>query len=157
MQQQYVMKLSNLARASTTTLLADPDLSMAVDAGTDYWVTGYLFYNGASQASGAGDLKINFNAPLGATFDWISDALGSASLDANLGVDVVSRTAQDLGSTPAPGTIGSGIPLVALIKGILRVGGTSGNLTLLWAQLLSSSTATTIFHSSMLVARRLTT
>lgn len=156
MQQQYVMKLSNLARASTTTLTADPNLSMAVVAGTDYWVTAYLFYNGPTQATATGNIKLNFDAPAGSTFDWVSDGLGGATVDANAGIDIVSRTLQSLGSTPAPGTIGTSTPLTVLVKGLLRVGPTSGNFFLQWAQEISSATAVTLFHSSMVVARRLT-
>lgn len=151
MQQIHVVKPSDESRNTTTTLTADTHLFVPVLANTDYWVWCLIFYTGPSTN---GDLKIKFTGPSGVSFDWISDAIGSAATST---ISTVSRNAQSIaaGGTPSAGTI-TGSNGTCLVKGLLRVGSTAGNLTLTWAQLASSATDVTVFANSILIARRLT-
>jgi hypothetical protein len=157
MQQEFKRKTSTDSVASSTVLTNDAHLFFTTVINTDYFVTAHIYYDGATQASAAGDLKMGWTAPAGATFDWVSDSLGSGTLDASAGIDTVSRTHQTLAGNPSPGTNGTGNNHVALVKGILRIGGTSGTFQFQWAQLTATATATRVFVNSSLIARRLTT
>jgi len=150
MQQHSRVKSSDESVISSTTLQDDNHLFAPVDANTDYWVWCLIFYTGAAEPVD-GDCKLNWDAPSGATFDWLSDSLGSATTGP---VNIVSRNKQDIGSSPSAGTTGGNT--AAPIKGLLRVGGTAGTLQLTWAQLASTATPTTIYAGSTLLVRRLT-
>lgn len=157
MQQAHAIKSSDETVTSTTTLQDDDHLFLSVQAGTDYWVQAILIYN----ASAAADIKISFTGPSGATFDWVSDSLGSSIAAGSGAVDIISRSLQALGSTPAPGgaeqPAGTRVDAVSVPKGILRIGANSGTLRLRWAQLASGSPGTILRAQSTLMMRRLTT
>lgn len=149
LQQHAAIKSADENVTNSVTLQNDDHLFAPVDVNTDYWVWCIIFYTGPTTN---GDLLLKWTAPSGATFDWMSDALGSAATSS---VTTVSRNAQTLTSTPAPGTI-LGTDCCALVKGILRVAGTAGTLQLQWAQLAASATAVTVYADSTLIVRRLT-
>lgn len=149
MQQHSVVKSADEFVTSSTVLQQDGHLFAPVDANTDYWVWCLIFYTGDAAA---GDCKINWDAPAGATFDWVSDGLGSGATGS---VSIVSRNWQSIAGSPAPGTIGT--DTACPVKGLLRVGGTAGVLELTWAQLTSSANPTVIYAGSTLLVRRLTT
>jgi len=147
-QQATVIKAVDESVTSSTVLQADNELVMAVAANTDYFVECFLIYS----ADPAGDLKSDWDGPAGATFDWVADAITPT---ATATVDQVSRTAQSMSSTPAHGGItNNSTILVALHKGMLRVGGNAGNLTLTWAQQVSSANATFVRANSTLIVTR---
>lgn len=118
---------------STTTQTASTYLTLPVDASATYLVSLWLFYNGpASNAIAA-----SFTAPSGVTMTW-------------------STGGNDQNAGTAPGgvvtwnTLGTGTPLGLTIFGVLITGGTSGSLTLTFAQQTSSTTATTLMAGSMM-------
>lgn len=150
LQQHVAIKTVDESVSSSTTRQLDDELFAPVDDNTDYWVWCIIFYLGPSSG---GDLVLDWDGPSGCTFDWVSDALGSA---ADGPVNTVSRNAQGISNTPAPGTLGTGTDLCVLVKGVLRTGASSGTLQLKWAQLSSSSTAVTVMADSTLILRRLT-
>lgn len=150
LQQHSVIKASDESVTSSTTLQSDDHLFAPVFANTYYWVWCVIFYTGSGLTT-EGDMKINWNAPSGSTFNWVSDGLGSGATSS---VSTLSRNAQGLGNSPAPGTVGS--DTVAPIKGLLLTGGNAGTLQLTWAQNVSSTTATTVYANSTLLVRRLT-
>lgn len=152
LQQVHVIKPSDESR-NTTTSADDPHLFIPVEAGTDYWVQLMLIY----EADDRDDLKITFSGPAGATFDWMSDSLGS-TMTASFGS--VSRTLQAMTNQPGPAGVGQGAltRVVALPRGVLRVDATAGTFRLRWAKLAATAgVATTLYAGSMLRARRLTT
>lgn len=157
MQQAHVIKPTDTTITSSTTMADDPHLFLSVQAGTDYWVQAIIIYN----ASSAADIKISFSGPGGATFDWVSDSLGSTIAAGSGAVDIISRSLQGLGSTPAPGgaeqPAGTRIDAVSVPKGILRIGANSGTLRFRWAQLASGSPGSIVRAGSTLMMRRLTT
>jgi len=157
MQQAHAIKSTDTTITSSTTLADDPHLFIPVQAGTDYWVQGMIIYN----ASSAADLKITFSGPSGATFDWVSDSLGSTIAAGSGAVDIISRSLQGLGSTPSPGgaeqPAGTRVDAVSVPKGLLRVSSSSGTLRFRWAQLASGSPGTIVRAGSLLMIRRLTT
>jgi hypothetical protein len=62
-------KTGDTGRASTTTLSADPDLTIQVQAGAVYIVDVHLIVSGAN---GTGNLKWDFDVPSGSTFPYWS-------------------------------------------------------------------------------------
>ncbi|MFI7707598.1 hypothetical protein [Nonomuraea sp. NPDC049480] len=148
-QQNAIVKPSDESVTSTTVLQPDNDFSVSVSANTDYYLEMFLIYS----ADPAGDLKVDWDGPSGATLDWVSDGFGSSPADT---VDPVSRTVQSIGSTPSHGGItNNSTILCGLHKGILRVAATSGTFVLTWAQLASSANATFVRANSMMLLTRI--
>jgi hypothetical protein len=152
LQQAFRMKTADESVSSSTTLQDDNHLQIAVQASTDYWVQAHLIYEGAANPSG--DLKLGWSFPSGATWTWVSDALGTGVTGST---DIISRSQQVGSGSSSPGTVGAGVLVVAVPKGVLRVGSNSGFLRLRWAQLASSGTPTIVKQGSLLTIRRLTT
>lgn len=131
---------------SSTTLADDGELFVSVAASCRYEVYARVKYTAAT----AGDLKLGWSGPSGATLIWnmggpasgVTDATGSPYWGANTlaGTDIVGGTGTDLICQPS---------------GILVTSTTAGTLRLRFAQGTSSATATTIYAGSSLVLRRL--
>jgi hypothetical protein len=143
-----VVKPSDTARASTTSATDDPHLTLAVLANTVYIVDGFLIVDGDS----AGDLKMTFTAPSGATGNFQA-AGGPAGYSGASGQ--VNQTAYAWGASAfTVGVLGAGSPTVVAVRGVCRTSSTAGSITLQWAQVASSLTATTVFTNSYLRAVR---
>ncbi|MEV0993407.1 hypothetical protein [Nonomuraea sp. NPDC050202] len=152
LQQAFRLKTADESVASSTTLQDDNHLFLSVAANTEYWVQAHLIYEGAANPSG--DLQLGWSFPSGSTWTWVSDALGSGVTGST---DIISRTRQVGSGSSSPGTVGAGILVIAVPKGVLRVGSNSGFLRLRWAQLASTATPTIVKTGSLLTIRRLTT
>lgn len=137
------IKGADTARASTTTLTADPDLTVAVLANTTYKVSFSLLYKGA--ATNTGDLKFGFSVPSGATL-----AGGFLGIANPLGVTILPVTSA--ASVLVSYGNGTGNPLWCQVTAGLIVSSTAGNLVLTWAQNTSNATATTLMTGSSLQA-----
>ena len=135
-------KGADTARATTTTLTADPDLTVSVLANTVYVVRLSLPYKGA--ATNTGDFKFGFSVPGGSSF-----AGGFIGVTNPLGVYLVSVTAS---STLISYSNGTGSPLWCEVSATLITSGTAGSLTLTWAQNTSNATATTLMAGASLIA-----
>lgn len=153
MQQEFIIKPSDESIVNSTASQDDDALFFTPRLNTDYWITMYIIYD----ALAAADLRLLWGTPTGATFDYISDAIGSTATTSS--VFDVSRTYQfaPAGGIPQAGGIGSGSNIMALVKGLLRNGGSPGNFTFRWAQGTANATATRVRARSCLIARRLTT
>ncbi|MEU4576600.1 hypothetical protein [Nonomuraea sp. NPDC023979] len=152
LQQAFRLKTADESVTSSITLQDDNHLFLSVAANTDYWVQGHLIYEGAANPSG--DLQLGWSYPSGAAWTWVSDALGTGE---TASTGIISRTRQVGSGSSSPGTVGAGVLVVAVPKGVLRVGSSSGFLKLRWAQLASSGTPTIVKTGSLLTIRRLTT
>lgn len=148
-QSAHVIKASNQSITSSTTLQNDSQLLLQVSANTDYWMMALLLYQGAT----AGDLKIGFSGPSGATLNYVTDGLG---VSATGNADQISRAMFTIGSGPSIGAIDAA-DSVAIPKGLLRIGSSGGTFRFRFAQVTSNATSTTIKSGSMLMIRRLTT
>ncbi|MEV4846140.1 hypothetical protein AB0K20_23345 [Micromonospora matsumotoense] len=137
-------KTLDTARASTTTLAADPDLALPVIAGAVYVLSAYV----AHTYDAACDFKFSWSGPSGATMtNWTADW---RTTDGN----EISGAFASLGSV-VPITSGSGTlsqPLWA--HGLLIIGGTAGTLALTWAQNTSSVNPATVRAGSTLRLER---
>lgn len=146
LQPLFARKTGTEPITSNTTLQNDDHLFVSVAASTVYEMSMMLKYDGAA----AGDLKIGWSAPAGATLDFTAAALGAA---AALYTDDQTFVG-DLASTPTFGALGASTNCGLLAHGLLAVGGTAGTFRLTWAQGTSSGTATRLFAGSYLCLRR---
>jgi hypothetical protein len=142
------VKGSNQSVTSSTALVNDTALAVAVAASAIYEISAFVLYDGDS----SGDLKLGWTAPSGAVFNWMS---GGLPLGATTASDNSSHTGQSVGSAAQIGCIGAGSPLVAPVTGILTTAGTAGNLQMQFAQMSSFGTATRILAGAALISTRI--
>lgn len=134
-------KGSNQSVTSSTTLVSDSALVIPLVADAVYDFELVLGYNGAS---GAGNIKLAWVLPSGATIGYAiyGNTTSGAATDAPW---VTSASAQALG------TSGTSTPVAAVLSGTVNVGSTAGTMQLQWAQNGSSGTATTVLAGSVLL------
>lgn len=135
---------------SSTTLQNDDDLVLSVEANATYEMDLKLFHD--SDATVAGDIKIGWVGPSGATMNWgvhgaNSAATSSTSALANMQTRVIGEVAA-FGGGDSSGT-------VALAFGVLVTSSTAGTLQLQWAQETSNAVATNVRAGSLLKLRRI--
>lgn len=129
-QELFAVKSATTSRASTTTLTADPHLTVTVAANATYMMFCVLGYT----PTGAGGLKYGWIFPSGATMQWTdNDGAGQAISGTNI------LNADD-GTGPT---------------GMLVTSSTGGTFALRWAQITSNSTATNLLAGCSLYLRRL--
>ena len=133
---------TSYGRASTTTLAADPYLSVNCLANAVYDLEMVIFYNGAN---GLGHLKFTLVSPSGTEIDWMVPVYTST----------VSATTQIFGetSTTAPTkaawTAGTANPPWSFnIIGTVYMGSIAGPVQFWWAQNGSTPTNTRIWSGS---------
>lgn len=141
-----VVKAADEAVTSSTTLQDDNHLILALEANATYTVEGVLFYDGQFNA---GNLKLTWSLPSGATFLW------GVSAPATGGAAAFASQAVTTGNLSV-GTYGTGgSKTTCRISATVVTSGTAGSMTLRWAQDASHATATTIYAKSWLRAWRL--
>lgn len=154
---RYIAKSATTSRASTTTFTADPHLTMTLEASSTYEVDLHLFVT----ADAAGDLKVRFTMPTGALgyFGHLAPGTlwpagsGGGVFDGN--IVALTQLAQ---STPTAsldsGGSYSGHAQAHNIRGIIVMAGSSGSVTVEWAQLASNVTATELKKQSYMLVTR---
>ena len=140
-----VYKAADTARNSTTTLTADPDLTVSVAASAVYDVDLVLIYTGASAAN---FFQWDFDVPSGAVFQYLQVYQNSAGNAA-----VESQAAGTSGSWA--NTTGVGNFMGMRISGTLIVSTTAGTFDLKWAQHASGATNTTLRKGSKMTLQRI--
>lgn len=138
-----VRKTADETVTSSITVQDDDQLVVAVAANSVYTVESFLIYDGDT----TGDFRLTFTGPSGAAMDWTPNG---ASGSQSAGTGSIKLERQPLGVESTLGASGAGAKAVAMPRGLLSTGGTAGNLTLRWAQAVSSATATTVFANSWL-------
>lgn len=138
-------KAVDTSRATFTTLTADPDLVIPTIANAVYTVDAYFNFEGGT--AGASDFNFEFTSNGTLRFHIIGPG-GSA------GTSWTGSTFT--GSSPQiMVTNGAGSLRGARISGSLLAGGSAGSLSLLWAQSVSSATATILHAGSWLSILRI--
>lgn len=140
------VKTADTGRTSTTALVNDPDLVLAVSANATYRVLCYLNFDGGNL--GASDLKVQWSVPSTATFRYQCEGAGTGGGY----IGQVTRFGSDI---YAIGTLGAGNPCAAMMTGSLKVLANAGSIQLLWAQNTSSGTATTMRAQSFIEMQRI--
>lgn len=149
MQQHHVIKEVDESYSSSVTQ-DDNELFLPVQAGTNYWFSAMLIY----EADDTRDLVMRFNGPSGCTVSYVSDSIPSSATTTS---DIISRGYQIETSGPGVGGVGIGTAVIAVPKGLVRVGANAGTFRFRWAQLSGGSPATIVKAGSVLTIRRLTT
>lgn len=134
---------------SNTTLQDDDELTLPVEANTNYIFDGYLIYSGLVSTT-LGGFKFTFTGPTGATATWSAFGPNIAVTPPN----DYDATANALGVTRSMGANGASAPMAAQPRGYLSVAGTAGSLLLRWAQHGSSATGTSVRPGSWLQLRK---
>lgn len=135
-----VRKPTNLARNTTSTIAADPDLRFFAQAGRSYLVEVAAFVSQTSTTNAGVDFKCGFTGPAG--FSWSG---GGAGPDVGVTSQVGSSNwACQIGAVGA--TLSYGIPMLLdaplciSLKVSVAMGTTSGYVSFAWAQNASSPT-----------------
>lgn len=136
-----VVKTADESVTSSTTLQSDDVLLLPVTAGTSYAFEGFLYATGPS----AGDFKLAFTFPTGATFVAFVHHIG-----ANGAVDSFKSGTNPLTTSGGSLSLATGAADGVAIKGGIIVAGTAGNVQLQWAQDASSATPTIVKAGSWL-------
>lgn len=140
-----VVKATDQLKTSNTTLGADNELFVAVAASATYVVHLFLNYEGGTESTS--DIKWQFVIPAGATLRAHHIHEGPAG-SANA-IEGITGS-----SVNTAGTKGAGIQCGATALGTLIVAGTSGNISVNWAQNTSNGTATKVLAQSSLMLQR---
>jgi hypothetical protein len=146
---QWVRKVSDETVTTDTTLQADDEFVIPVGA-NEVWDIEFVLYVDSNTTA---DFKVSMTSPTGTTgyFTAFKNTTGDPS-DGNYGSNASSNIETGgAGFTAvmgAPGAIGT-----VVVRAIVMTAGTSGNVTLIWAQAVSSST-TTVKARSFAVARQ---
>lgn len=147
----FAYKTAQESVTSSTTVQADNDLVVALEANTTYTYTMALIVTGVD----AGDLKHNFTYPTGCSVSEIAFAYSTASTGAAPVLGAFGYAQDATSPTPdyTSGTITS-TPVSLIAHGVIVVGSTAGSLTLMWAQNTSNGTATNLEPGSHIVLTR---
>jgi hypothetical protein len=141
-----IRKTADQNVASSTTLISDTHLLMAMAVSEVYQFEFIIFF----QAATAGDIKLALNVPAGATGSW-----GAIGPDTTTPTIYKSSQNAAFGDATTVTFGGNAAPEVCFVSGVVIQSSTAGNLQLRWAQAASSATNTTIFTNSVLKAVRL--
>lgn len=139
----------SVSSANTGTTLVDAtDLAIALGVGETWAFEAVLFYEGST----AGDLKVGFSLPAGATLVWggYAPAPAIAAFASTAQFSIQTGT-----GTNGYGGVGAGNGLIAILRGLIVNPTNAGNLQLRFAQLASDATATILKANSHIVATKL--
>lgn len=141
-------KSASTSRASTTTMAADPHLTMTLSVGT-YCLDAFLMYD----ADAAADLKLGWTGPSGTVGAWWPG--GADSSAAALASSPRWGALSDITTSTLPvGALGAGTILACRPVGTVIIT-TAGTFALAWAQSASSATPTILRGQSTLQMRRI--
>jgi hypothetical protein len=144
----HAAKSADTSRASTTTITADPELQVPVEANADYIFHALIRYSGST----AGDMSVIFTSPSGSTGVWGGNLYETT---ATLATDPQIATRTPLNSQRDIGCISSSVSMILRISGRIRMGSTAGTFSFDWAQVTSNATATIVSTDSWLMLRRI--
>ncbi len=144
----FVRKTSDETVTSSTALQNDDELLLALEKNAIYTFEGNIVVEGATAA----DIKVAFTVPAGASVYYsVSGAAVAATAQpgtGNLGLGVSSDDPLSFG------TVGAAVKSVLVVRGIVVMSTTAGNLQFRWAQDTSNGTANTVLANSWLSAQK---
>lgn len=143
-----IVKTGNTDTASDATSNADPDLTFSVGNAETWCIQYFLFVTGNTSA----DIRIAISTPTSSTGTFTSFGLVStATTSGNLQTDGETLSG---GLSGDHGTAAPGAGVIGLLAWAGVFTGSSGSITLYWAQLSSNINNTTLMKGSFLVAHR---
>lgn len=162
-QPQTAVKASDTARNSTTSLVADPELTFSVLANGVYVVDGWIKYT----ADPAGDITLSWTVPTSATGEWTGWGPGNPLISTNgtpgaLVADtgsvrgyLIRPESTDFTGSRGFGGLSTTDTHTILLTATLRVSSSDGTFALNWAQSASTATATTVYADSWVRIQRI--
>lgn len=142
----HARKTADTNVTSNTTVSQDPHLVVNVGANTIWEMVGCLFYTSAVTT---GDINFQFTGPAGSSGFWTAvspntTVAGDPPSDATQSGSGNRTLATALGSGRSYGIPSGGTIMGAEVKGMFEIAGTSGQISVDWAQQTSVGTATTM-------------
>lgn len=150
-QQTSVVKSSDETVTSSTTFQNDDELFVSVVANAQYFVEFFVIYDAVQAA----DIKIEWSAPTGSTFDWTHGGLGTSATGSTGSVSRNYRSLGDIGTIGGPSASGGALAIIPG-EGRLVTSGTAGLFRFRWAQNSSNSNGTIVKANSVLIVQKLT-
>lgn len=144
-----VEKAGSTSRASNTTVSDDPDLTFAVVAGI-YRVEMHLLFSGQTSAG----FKTVWTVPSGTTGNKRVQGPGSSASDSGADNIAVRHGVHGYATAVSYSNVRGGTQVHAIERARMTVTN-SGNVTLQWAQMSSSATATVLGADSYIEYRRI--
>ncbi|SFK92779.1 hypothetical protein SAMN05216275_14174 [Streptosporangium canum] len=138
-QVSFVRKTSDTARSNAASQTADPHLTLAVAANSTYLFDGFLIYSGPTAA----DFAFGFTLPSGATSQFAAHTLADTAGATYGDIDMRVYAPPSVFFMGAAASNAASMP-----RGIIRTGGTAGNVTLIWSQVIGNASATTLYADS---------
>lgn len=146
-----IVKSATESVTSSTTLQDDNELFAPVAANAVYDVFLHLLHD--SDATAAGDIKIGWSGPSGATMNWGVHGANTSDTSSTT-VTASNMQTRNIGETAAFGG-GDSTGTTAYARGVLYTSATAGTLQLRWAQETSNAVATQVRAQSVLTVRRI--
>ncbi|GHH83876.1 hypothetical protein [Streptomyces capitiformicae] len=148
-QPDIVTKQITESVTSSTTFQNDDELFVSVEANAKYRVQLFLLHSSPT----AGDIKLQFTAPAGASFNWGVHGAETAVTTSNAVPETVmaSRNIGEIANFGGGASTGT----TAFIEGTLTTAGTAGTLQLQWAQRVSDASATQVRAGTILSVKRI--
>lgn len=147
----YATKSTTTERASTTTVTADPELVLAVEASAEYEFSYYLRVSGNTTAK----IDIQVTTPAGATGSYSSTRLTtSATADSGDATEVRTSTRVVFNVETTYNTISTTAHQVIEGTGRLIMSTTAGNFSIDWAQNVSNAVLTAMHSDSYIKLTR---
>lgn len=149
---RIIVKPAATTITSSTSLTADPDLTMALEANATYFVEFYIRYT----AINAEKFKTTWTVPSGAGGNRAVIGPGSSANDTNLDNSEGRFGAHAYGTAVGYGTRNSATNQCSVIEtAVLITGSSAGSVTLNWGQSTSGSTGTTVDAASLMRVTRI--
>lgn len=137
-----IIKATDESVTSSTTMQDDDELLVALDANTRYAFDALITYD----APAAGDIKMQFTVPAGATGRRFVHYQGTTANSCLSSTQSTHGSA--IGTSVSVGGPAAGTPCEVTISGYVKTAGTSGTLRLQWAQDTSDATASIVKEGS---------
>lgn len=150
---KVIRKTSDTSKTSTTTVSADPELQITLDANAVYIWDGWLKY----AADPTADLVVDFTAPSGALGEWAGLGAGSGTAGATTAGYSIRTESNDImqSRTYYGTTVADNQPNSVFLRGIIRMSSTAGTWSLDWGPAASVATATTVYTDSWIRLQRI--
>lgn len=148
---KVVRKTADTVRSSTTTVTADPELQITLDANAVYVWDGWIKYD----ARPTSDLVFDFTAPTGALGEWGGHGAGSDTGTAGTPGYMLRTEANDIQQSRTYYGNTASNPLTLFLYGTIRMSSTSGTFSLDWAPANSVAENTTVYTDSWLRFQRI--
>ncbi len=148
---RVIRKTADTVKNNTTTVAADPELQISLEANAVYVWDGWIKYD----ARPTSDLQIDFSAPSGALGEWAGMGAGSATAGSTAnGYSIRTETNDITQFRTFYGTTASN-PMAIFLYGTIRMGSTSGTFSLDWGPANAVAEDTTVYTDSWLKFQRI--